>query len=521
MVNLSLGIEVGSTRIKAVLLNGLEIEAKSDFQWENQFINGYWTYDLNEMWEGISKVFEDLCHNYKQKHNKDLNHIDEIGISAMMHGYLAFDKNGELLTPFRTWRNTNTEEASKTLTDLFQFNIPHRWSVAHLYQSIINEEKHVKDIAFFTTLSGYIHWKLTGQKVLGIGDASGMFPIDKDGKTYDTQMIHKFNRLVEGKVKWDIESILPEVKIAGEEAGNLLASSKTLIDKNGILQNLPKFCPPEGDAGTGMVSTNSIREKTGNVSAGTSIFLMLVLDKTLKNYYREVDMVTTPNGKHTAMIHCNNFTSDINNWVELFNELITGLNLKVKKQDLFEYLFKESLKADHKEGNILTCNFYAGEPIVNIPEGRPLVIQQPNSNLTISNFMKANIFSSLATLRIGTDKLRKNESIELDHIVGHGGFFKTKDVGQKYMAQALNVPLSVLESAGEGGAWGIAILASYLNYSGKYSLEEYLDEFVFKNQEMKKYLPTKAEINEYNNYLNRYKEMLEVEKIAVKRISLE
>ena len=518
MAKKSLGIEVGSTRIKAVLLNGLEIEAKSDYKWENKYINGYWTYDLKKMWQGIAKVFEDLCDDYKSRFNKDLDYIDQIGISAMMHGYLAFDKDGNLLAPFRTWRNTNTDQASEELTELFKFNIPHRWSVAHLYQAILNKEEHTKNIAFLTTLSGYIHWMLTGEKVLGVGDASGMFPINQKGDDYDLSMIEQFNNLIIDKVTWKLENLLPKVKLAGQNSGFLLDSSKILFDKKGILKNNPQFCPPEGDAGTGMVSTNSIRENTGNVSAGTSIFLMLVLDKALKNYYREVDMVTTPSGKHTAMIHCNNFTSDINNWVSLFSEIIKGLNFKVENKDLFEYLFRSSLNADEKEGNLISCNFHAGEPILQLQEGRPLLIQQANSVLNVSNFMKAHIFSALATLRIGTDMLRDNESLNPNYIIGHGGFFKTELVGQKYMSQALDIPVSVLESAGEGGAWGIALLASYLEYTDKYSLEDYLDKIVFGNLTTKPYIPTPQETKEYKDYLQRYKKMIEVEKSAIKNI---
>lgn len=520
MAKKSLGIEIGSTRIKAVLLEDFEMIVTSNFEWENQFIDGYWTYDLEYMWEVIRNVFSDLRNKYRIKFNRDLDRIDFFGVSAMMHGYLVFDDEGKLLTSFRTWRNTNTDEASNKLTDLFKFNIPHRWSIAHLYQAILNGEKHIDKISYITTLSGYVHWKLTGQKILGIGDASGMFPINQDYLEFDKEMISKFNMLIDSKVDWKLEDILPKVRLAGENSGFLNEEGLRLLGLHSILKNRPICCPPEGDAGTGMISTNSIYKNTGNISAGTSIFLMLVLERKLKQYYREVDIVTTPDGKAVAMIHCNNFTSDINNWVNLLYETIDLFEIKIKKSDLFEMLFKKSIEADSQQGKLLSCNYYAGEPIVKIDEGRPLFIQMPDSKLNIANFMQSHIFSALATLKIGLDNFMDMEDLKVDYIVGHGGFFKTRKIGQEYMANAINIPISVMSSADEGGAWGIAILALFINFKHAYSLSEYMNKVVFKVKDSLIYYPEKNKVENYNKYIQKYIKMLEIEKEAIEKFKL-
>lgn len=516
--DLTLGIELGSTRIKGVIIDqDNHTIASNDFVWENEFHDGIWTYDLNDAWEGIQAVFSMLKKKMQTKYGIELNTIGAIGISGMMHGYLPFDKKGHQIARFRTWRNTTTEEAAHELSELLQFNIPHRWSVAHLYQAILNQEEHVENLDYLTTLSGYIHWKLTGKKVLGVGDASGMFPIDSSIGDYNEEMSDQFNRLIQKHgYNWEFKEVFPKVLLAGEDAGELTAEGAKLIDPTGTLQAGIPLCAPEGDAGTGMVATNSILEQTGNVSAGTSIFSMIVLEKPLSDYYPEIDIVTTPDGKDVAMVHCNNFTSDINAWTQLFKEVVDLLGFETKESELFEKLFKQALKADKDIGQLVHCNYYAGEPITDTNEGRPLFARMPDSDFNLANFMKSQIYSALATLKIGMDLLTEKEQVKISSIVGHGGFFKTEYVGQKLMADALEVPITLMSTAGEGGAWGIALLAQYHLRKASYeSLDIFLKKSVFKDIKGEELHPTIEGIADFKIYMKRYHAFLDVERKAI------
>jgi len=515
---LTMGIEFGSTRIKAVLI-GTEFTpiASGSHEWENRLVNGYWTYDLDEVWSGLQHAYKELAADYKEKQGVELTKIDSIGFSGMMHGYLAFDSSNELLVPFRTWRNTTTEEASKELSDLFSFNIPQRWSIAHLYQALLNKEEHVTKIDFVTTLAGYVHWKLTNKKVLGVGEASGMFPIDYGSTDYNQSMIDLFEAKKESyNVPWKLRNIFPTVLTAGEEAGVLSEEGAKLIDPSGLLEAGSVLAPPEGDAGTGMVATNSVAERTGNVSAGTSVFSMIVLEENLKNYYPEIDMVTTPTGKPTAMVHCNNFTTDINAWAKLFGELIEALGLEVPTDKLFTTLFEKALEADDDGGRLMSFNYYSGEPITGLEEGRPLFLQMPDSKLSLPNFMRTQIYSALATLKLGMDILVKKENVSVEQLLGHGGFFRTEIVGQQLMADALTIPVAVMESAGEGGPWGMALLASYLiNKKENQTLESFLARDVFSKQEANVIEPTEKGIASFSQFIEKYVQLLDVEKAAV------
>jgi len=514
----ALGIEFGSTRIKAVLIgDDYTPIASGSFEWENRYENGVWTYHLEDVWTGLQESFRKLSNEVLEKYNTPLKTIGAIGISAMMHGYLVFNESEELLVPFRTWRNTITAQAAKELTDLFLFNIPQRWSIAHLYQSIINKESHVRDIYFQTTLAGYVHWKLTGQKKLGIGEASGMFPIDSNINNYDEHMLKLFNeRLHAENIPWKLQDILPEVLMAGAEAGVLTREGARLLDPTGQLQEGISLCPPEGDAGTGMVATNSITERTGNVSAGTSTFAMIVLEKALSKVYAEIDMVTTPVGKPVAMVHSNNCTSDLNEWVELFHEFTHLLDIDINQSRLFEMLYQKALTGEADCDGLLAVNYLSGEHITHFEEGRPLFVRTPESHFTLSNFMRVHLFSALAALKIGMDILFENEHVKIDQILGHGGFFKTKEVGQKIMAAAMNVPVSVMDTAGEGGAWGIALLASYmLNKSVNEPLETYLDKKVFAREISRSIAPDQADVAGFTTFMERYKKGLVIERAAV------
>ncbi|MFC6465729.1 xylulokinase [Marinilactibacillus sp. GCM10026970] len=519
--NLSLGIEFGSTRVKAVLIDEtFSPIASGAYDWENKLVDGYWTYSIDEVWSGLQHAYSALSAQVSQKYNVTLTTIGSIGFSGMMHGYLAFDDKGSLLTPFRTWRNTTTEAASKKLSELFQFNIPHRWSIAHLYQAILNEEAHVKDIDFMTTLAGYVHWKLTDKKVIGVGEAAGMFPIDSTIVDYDKNRMSQFDELAtKHQFNQTLDSILPEVLSAGESAGVLTEEGARLIDPSGQLTAGIPLCPPEGDAGTGMVATNSVAERTGNVSAGTSVFSMIVLEEALSDYYEEIDMVTTPTGKPTAMVHCNNFTTDINAWAKLFAELVESLGLSVDKDQLFTTLFEKALEADSNGGKLMSCNYYSGEPITGLDEGRPLFVQMPDSVLSLPNFMRTQIYSALATLKMGMDILIAKEDVQVDQLLGHGGFFRTKYVGQKMMADALKVPVSVMETAGEGGPWGMAILAAYLiKKETDQSLESYLDNQVFSIESPNSVEPSITGANDFEEFMKRYTMMLAIEKTAVQSL---
>lgn len=513
-----LGIEFGSTRIKAVLIGEDHMPiASGSHEWENRHENRVWTYSIEDVWTGLQESYRNLSKDVLEKYNIPLKTIGAIGFSAMMHGYMAFDKGGNLLVPFRTWRNTITEKASEQLTELFQFNIPQRWSIAHLYQAILNKEPHVKDISHQTTLAGYVHWKLTGQKVLGVGEASGMFPIDSKTNDYDEGKIEFFNkRLKAENISWKLQDILPKVLVAGDAAGVLTEEGAKLLDPTGRLQAGIPLCPPEGDAGTGMVATNSVAVRTGNVSAGTSVFAMIVLEKALSKLYPEIDMVTTPTGKPVAMVHSNNCTSDLNAWVDLFQEFTQVLGVDISESKLYETLYQKALTGDADAGGLLAYNYVSGEHITHLEEGRPLFVRTPESRFNLSNFMRVHLFSSLGALKIGLDILFEREQVKIDQVLGHGGFFKTKEVGQKIMAAAMKVPVSVMETAGEGGAWGIALLASYLIHkSTNESLEAYLSNKVFAGENGMTIAPDQRDVDGFTVFMERYKKGLVIERTAV------
>ncbi len=513
----ALGVELGSTRIKALLIGAdRQPLASGSYEWENRYENGVWTYRLEDVWTGLQESYRMLAGEVLAKYNAPLQRIGAIGFSAMMHGYLAFDQAGNLLVPFRTWRNTITAQAAAELTELFGFNIPQRWSIAHLYQAILNQEAHVGDIHFLTTLAGTVHWKLTGQKVLGVGEASGMFPIDSTIHDYDARRVALFNqRIALENIPWKLESILPKVLVAGESAGTLTAEGAKLLDPSGQLQAAIPLCPPEGDAGTGMVATNSVAERTGNVSAGTSVFAMIVLEKALTKVYPEIDMVTTPSGKPVAMVHSNNCTSDLNAWVELFHEFSRALGVEVSQASLFETLYRQALKAEPDGGGLLAYNYVSGEHITHLEEGRPLFVRTPASRFTLANFMRTHLFSALGALKIGMDILFEQEGVKLDQLLGHGGFFKTPEVGQQIMAAAMNVPVSVMATAGEGGAWGMALLAAYRLDKADEPLEDYLANQVFAGQNSQTIAPVPADVAGFAAFMARYKQGLVIERSAV------
>jgi sugar (pentulose or hexulose) kinase len=516
----ALGIEFGSTRIKAVLVGSDHTPlASGSYDWENRYEDGVWTYHLDEVWTGLQESFRQLRGDVQAKYGVALTTVGALGFSAMMHGYLAFDKNGKLLAPFRTWRNTTTGKAAEQLTKLFKFSIPQRWSVAHLYQAILNKEPHVRDIRFQTTLAGYVHWRLTGQKVLGIGEASGMFPIDSKTNDYDGRMLKALGaKLTPKKLPWKIEAILPKVLMAGDAAGTLSAEGAKLIDPTGQLPAGIPLCPPEGDAGTGMVATNSVAERTGNVSAGTSVFAMIVLEKPLSKLYPEIDMVTTPTGKPVAMVHSNNCTSDLNAWVALFKEFAQALGAEASDGKLFELLYGKGLDGDADCGGLLAYNYFSGEHLTGLAEGRPLFVRTAESRFTLANFMRAHLYASLGALKIGLAIFDK-EKVKIDRVLGHGGFFKTKGVGQRIMAAAMNAPVSVMETAGEGGAWGMALLAAYrLRKSGNETLEAYLAGKVFAGQQAVTIAPDAKDVAGFAAFIARYKQGLAIEKAAVKHL---
>lgn len=516
-----LGIELGSTRIKAVLVNEKNQPiASGSHEWENQLVNNIWTYSEEAIWAGIQDSYQDMVRDVKEKYGVPVKKLAAIGFSAMMHGYMPFNAEGELLVPFRTWRNTMTEKASEELTGLFQYHIPQRWSIAHLYQAMLNQEPHVKDITFMTTLEGYVHWKLTGEKVLGVGEGSGMFPIDMEIKGYDKKCLAAFDELAAPYgFPWKLEEILPKVLLAGEEAGRLTEEGAKLLDTTGELEAGIPFCPPEGDAGTGMVATNSIAKRTGNVSAGTSVFSMVVLEKPLSKVYPEIDLVTTPTGNLVAMVHCNNCTSDLNAWVNLFKEFAEAMGMKVDMNQLFGTLYRKAMEGDADCGGLLAYNYFSGEHITGFEEGRPMFVRTPESKFNLANFMRVNLFTSLGALKTGMDILLKEEGVKLDKILGHGGLFKTKGVGQNLLAGAINTPVSVMETAGEGGAWGIAVLASYLvNKEEGESLEDYLNNKVFAGQEGEEVQPDERDVQGFDEFMVRYKDGLAIERAAVEHL---
>ncbi|AWB46593.1 ATPase [Paenibacillus sp. CAA11] len=514
----SLGIEFGSTRIKAVLIDErFETIASGSYEWENLLKDGYWTYNLTDIITGMQEAYREMKQEVERKYEVTLDTIGSIGFSAMMHGYMAFDSTGELLVPFRTWRNATTGAAARELTDKFQFNIPERWSIAHLYQAILNEEEHVPRVDFITTLSGFIHWLLTGNKALGIGDASGMFPIDEATHDYHESMIKQFDELVAAKgYPWKLKSILPKVYNAGDQAGVLTEAGAKMLDISQTLQPGIPLCPPEGDAGTGMVATNSVRKRTGNVSVGTSVFAMIVLEKELTNVYPEIDLVTTPNGSPVGMVHANNCSSDINAWLGLFREFSEAMGQKVDTQQLFSVMFNKALEADPDGGGLLSYGYFSGENITGIEKGRPLFVRSPESNFNLANFMRTHLFTAFGALKIGMDILTKNEHVAIDGILAHGGLFKTPVVGQKIVAAAMNVPVSVMATAGEGGAWGMAILASYMiNKDQQEALEDFLDHKVFKDAEGQEVQPDQSDVQGFEVFIERYKKGLAIEQAAV------
>ncbi|MCI8560280.1 MAG: FGGY-family carbohydrate kinase [Dorea sp.] len=515
----ALGLEFGSTRIKAVLVDEEHNPiASGDYEWENRLENGFWTYSLDDIWTGLRDSYRKLVCDVKDRYGADLTKIGAIGFSAMMHGYMAFDKDGKLLVPFRTWRNSTTGQAAEALTELFQYNIPQRWSISHLYQAILNGEEHVKDVAFFTTLAGYIHWQLTGEKVLGVGDASGMFPIDPDTKDFDAKMVEQFDELVADKnYPWKLKEIFPKVLVAGEDAGTLTEEGAKLLDESGALKAGIPLCAPEGDAGTGMAATNSVAKRTGNVSAGTSVFAMVVLEKELKKVYPEIDLVTTPDGSLVAMVHANNCTSDLNAWVGLFREFAENFGIDVDMGQLFGTLYNKALEGDSDCGGLLSYGYLSGENITNVTEGRPMFVRSPKSNFNLANFMRVHLFTALGALKVGMDILLKEENVEIDSILGHGGLFKTKGVGQSILAAAINAPVSVMKTAGEGGPWGMALLASYMirRKEGE-TLQEYLADKVFTGNAGTSMDPRPEDVEGFEVFIERYKKGVEIEQAAAK-----
>ncbi len=513
-----LGIEFGSTRIKAVLVdeNNTPI-ASGAHDWENRLENGIWTYTLEDIWTGLQDCYKKMTEDVQKQYGVAVEKLGAIGFSAMMHGYLAFDRAGELLVPFRTWRNTITQEASEALTEAFQFHIPQRWSIAHLYQAILNGEAHVPDVDFITTLDGYIHWQLTGEKVLGVGSASGMFPIDSDTKDYYASMIRKFDELVAPKgFPWKVADLLPKVLVAGDNAGTLTAEGAKKLDPTGTLQAGCPLCPPEGDAGTGMAATNSVKQRTGNVSAGTSVFAMIVLEKALEKVHEEIDMVTTPSGDAVAMVHCNNCTSDLNAWVNIFKEFAESFGMDVNMDQLFGTLYHKALEGDKDCGGLLAYNYFSGEHITGFEEGRPMFVRTPDSRFNLANFMRANLYTSLGALKVGLDILMKEEKVAVDRITGHGGLFKTKGVGQSILAGAMDATVSVMKTAGEGGAWGIALLASYMiQKDAGETLEDYLQQKVFGGDEGEKMDPNPEDVKGFDEFICRYRAGFPIERAAV------
>ncbi|HHT56096.1 MAG TPA: FGGY-family carbohydrate kinase [Herbinix luporum] len=517
----TLGIELGSTRIKAVLMDENYMPlAIGKHDWENRYIDNIWTYTLEDIWEGVQGSYRDLADEVEKQYGVTISNIGAIGISAMMHGYMAFNKAGELLVPFRTWRNTITGPASDKLTELFNFNIPQRWSIAHLYQAILNKEEHVAEIDYLITLEGYVHWKLTGEKVLGIGDAAGMFPVDVKTKDFNETMINQFDRLIADKgFPWKLRDILPKVLVAGEYAGKLTEEGAKLLDPRGNLKPGIPLCPPEGDAGTGMVATNSVAKRSSNVSAGTSVFAMVVLEEDLKKVHKEIDIVMTPAGDPVAMVHSNNCTSDLNAWVSLFGEFAKAMNIEVDTTKLYSVLYNKALSGDADCGGLLSYGYYSGEHITHFEEGRPLFVRKPDAKFNLANFMRVHLYTALGALKTGLDILFKEEKVVVDKVLGHGGFFKTEGVGQRILAAAMNTPVTVMETAGEGGAWGIAILADYmLHKKEEDTLDSYLESRVFADMKGLSIEPDKKDVEGFEQFMSLYTAGLAIERSAVETL---
>ena len=516
-----LGIEFGSTRIKAVLTDkDGKVLATGGHGWENRLENGIWTYSEEDIFSGLKDCYRSLTKDVKAQYGISLKKIAAMGVSAMMHGYLPFDKDGKLLVPFRTWRNTMTEEAAEKLTGAFSYNIPQRWSIAHLYQAVLNGEEHVKDIAYLTTLAGFVHRKLTGEKVLGVGDASGMFPIDTATGDYDEKMLAAFEKLIADKhYSWSLRDILPKVLPAGEKAGVLTKEGAALLDPSGELEAGCPFCPPEGDAGTGMVATNSVAVRTGNISAGTSVFAMVVLEKPLAKVYPEIDLVTTPDGALVGMVHCNNCTSEINAWANLFAQFGELFGMKITPDELFTKLYSVALSGDPDCGGMLSYNYFSGEPVTGFESGAPLFVRSAESKFTLANTMRMHLYSALAALKVGMDLLLKEEHVTVDKLYGHGGFFKTKEAGQRIAAAAMNAPVSVMETAGEGGAWGIALLAAYLTEKENDSLGEFLNKRIFAGKEGSERQPDEKDVEGFEQFMKRYRRGFEAERAAIQTMT--
>lgn len=513
-----LGIELGSTRIKAVLIdNTHKVIASGSHTWENRFVDGVWTYTLDDIWAGVRDCYANLKLDVKEKYDFLLERVGAIGISAMMHGYMAFDENETLLVPFRTWRNTITGEASEKLSKLFGFQIPQRWSIAHLYQAKLNGEEHVGDIRYLTTLAGYLHWQLTGEKVLGIGDASGMFPVDDTTRQYDKGMLSKFDDLTADN-EWTIEDVLPKVLSGGDNAGTLTKEGAKLLDPSGTLEPGVPMCPPEGDAGTGMVATNSVRQRSANISAGTSVFAMVVLEKALSRMYEEIDMVTTPAGDAVAMVHCNNCLGDLDAWVKLLGDAAEMLGAKFDMDKLYGTLVSSALEADKTCGGLLSFNYISGEHITGFEQGRPMFLRTPDVQLTVPNFMRTHLYSAVASLKIGMRILLDQEGAAIESITGHGGYFKVGNVGQKMMAAAMGVPVTVMSTASEGGPWGMAILAAYMMQGQGKTLPDYLSDIVFASSESDTAVPDAADAEGFNTFLIRYEAGLSVERAAARTL---
>ncbi|MBO6188167.1 MAG: FGGY-family carbohydrate kinase [Prevotella sp.] len=511
-----LGIEFGSTRIKAVLIDqDNKPIAQGSHEWENQLVDGLWTYSTEAVWYGLQDCYAELRKDVLKQYDCEIESLAAIGFSAMMHGYMAFNEKQQILVPFRTWRNTNTGKAAAKLSELFNYNIPLRWSISHLYEAILDNEEHVSDIKFLTTLAGYVHWQVTGKFVLGVGDASGMIPVDPVTKTYDATMVDKFNKLIAPKgFSWQLLDILPKVLVAGESAGFLTPEGAQRLDVSGHLKAGIPVCPPEGDAGTGMAATNAVKQRTGNVSAGTSSFSMIVLEKPLSKPYEMIDMVTTPDGSLVAMVHCNNCTSDINAWVSLFKEYQQLLGLPVDMNELYGRLFNKALEGDADCGGLISYNYVSGEPVTGLQEGRPLFVRSANDKFTLANFMRAHLYGAIGVLKLGNDILLKEEHVKVDRITGHGGYFKTAGVGQRMLAAALNSPISVMETAGEGGAWGIALLAAYMVNKQGMTLADYLEQVVFAGNSGISVDPVEADVAGFERYISNYKRCIPIEQCA-------
>ncbi|CAN5418659.1 FGGY-family carbohydrate kinase [soil metagenome] len=516
----SLGIELGSTRIKACLVgeDPSVVLAVGDHEWENQLVDGLWSYSLDDVWAGVQAAYAALAADVQERYGVQPQTFGAIGISAMMHGYLAFDAEGTLLVPFRTWRNTSTGPAAAELTSSFGVNIPLRWSIAHLYQAVLDAEPHVADTRFITTLAGYVHWKLTGEKLLGVGDASGMFPIDDATRTYDPDLVSRFDSLVADRAPGlRLCELLPGVLPAGQPAGTLTADGAALLDPSGVLQPGILLCPPEGDAGTGMVATNSVAPRAGNVSAGTSIFAMVVLERPLREVHEELDVVTTPAGDPVAMVHCNNGASELAAWVSIFRRFAAAAGVPVEADAAYSALFTEALEGEADAGGVLAYNQLAGEPIAGLDEGRPLVVRGNDSRFTLANLMRAQLYGVFATLSLGMAVLDE-EGVELDRMFAHGGVFRTAGVAQRFLAAALRTPVSVAETASEGGPWGIAVLASYAASGSTETLAEYLHAHVFRGASFTVVEPYPDDVDGFASYLDRYRAGLAIERTAAQTI---